>query len=254
MAEGPLVHYYVNQLKKILQGEEVQVEFRLQRLGKMIPSFQTIRIQKIEAYGKQFHIHFSNGRILLVHLMMWGSWRIYSKGALWDKPLKQARVIFKTHTHEVVLFSAPVVKLLTPFELRNDPKWGNLGPDPLRSDFSSREFFRRLEENPSREIGEALLDQRVIAGMGNILRIEILFRARIHPRREVGSLSKKEKADLLFWTSKLFTQWMKQMGTRQNNWIQIYRRAKKPCPRCHTPIEYFRQAGRITFACPKCQS
>lgn len=161
--------------------------------------------------------------------------------------------IFRTHSHEVVLFSAPVVKLLTPFGLRNDSKWGNLGPDPLRSDFSSRDFFRRLEENPSREVGEALLDQRVIAGVGNILRIEILFRACIHPRRKVSLLSKKEKADLIFWIFKLFNQWMKQIGTKQNDWIQIYRRAKKPCPRCHTSIEYFRQAGRITFACPKCQ-
>jgi len=253
MAEGPLVHYYTKQLQKALQGKEVQIEFRIKTLKEKNPFLKKARIQKVEAYGKQFRIHLSSGHILLIHLMMWGSWRIYPKGALWDKPLKQARVIFQTHSHEVVLFSAPVVKLLTPFELRNDPNWGNLGPDPLRSDFSSREFFRRLEENPSREIGETLLDQRVIAGMGNILRIEILFRARIHPRRQVGSLSKKEKADLLFWTSKLFARWMNQMGTKQNDWIQIYRRAKKPCPRCRTAIEYFRQAGRITFACPKCQ-
>jgi len=252
MAEGPLVHHYVNQLKKILQGRGVRIEFRPHKLKDDETSFQSTHIQKVEAHGKQFRIHFSDHRILLIHLMMWGSWRIYPKGESWDKPIQRARVIFHTDSHTAVVFSAPVVKLLTPLELQDDPKWGNLGPDPLRSDFSSKEFFRRLEQFPLREIGEALLDQQVIAGAGNILRIEILFRPHIHPRRKVDSLSKKEKTELLRWIFKLFEKWMKQIG-RQNNWIQIYRRSGKSCPNCNHSIEFFRQAGRITYACPNCQ-
>lgn len=193
MAEGPLVHHYANQLKNVLQGRDVRIEFRLGKLRDVDSSLQNTHIQKIEAHGKQFRIHFPDHRILLIHLMMWGSWRIYRKGEFWDKPIQQARVIFYTNSHTVVVFSAPVVKLLTPVELQNDPKWGNLGPDPLRSDFSSKEFFYRLERDPSREIGVALLDQQVIAGVGNILRIEVLFKSRIHPRRRVDSLSKKGK-------------------------------------------------------------
>jgi endonuclease-8 len=184
--------------------------------------------------------------------MMWGSWRIYRKGKPWDKPLQQARVIFRTDTHTIVVFSAPVVKLLTLSELRNDPKWGNLGPDPLRSDFSSKEFFHRLEQSPSREIGEALLDQQVIAGVGNILRIEILFMSKIHPRRKVASLSINEKKEILHWILKLFERWSKEMRRKQT-WIKIYRKSGKPCPDCGTPIQFFRQAGRITYACPTCQ-
>jgi endonuclease-8 len=252
MAEGPLVHHYVNQLKKVLQGRDVRIEFRLPKLKDVEPSLQKIHIQRVEAHGKQFRIHFSDHRILLIHLMMWGSWKIYRKGQPWDKPLQQARVIFYTDSHTAVVFSAPVVKLLTLFELQDDPKWGNLGPDPLRSDFSSKEFFYRLEQSPSREIGEALLDQQVIAGVGNILRIEILFMSRIHPRRQVDSLSQKEKEELLRWILKLFEKWMRQIG-RQSNWIQIYRRSNKPCPNCSHLIEFFRQAGRITYACPNCQ-
>lgn len=252
MTEGPLVHHYVNQLKKVLQGKDVQIEFRLRKLKDVEPSLQNIHIQKVEAHGKQFRIHFSDHRILLIHLMMWGSWRIYRRGESWDRPVQRARVIFHTNSHTAAVFSAPIVKLLTPVELHNDPRWGNLGPDPLRSDFSSRDFFRRLEQYPLREIGEALLDQQVIAGVGNILRIEILFMSGIHPRRRVGSLSKKEKEELLRWMLKLFEKWMKQIG-RRNNWIQIYRRSGKPCPQCGTLIQFFRQAGRITYACPKCQ-
>lgn len=253
MAEGPLVHHYVNQLKKVLQGRDVLIEFRLRKLKDVEPSLQNIHIQKMEAHGKQFRIHLSDHRILLIHLMMWGSWRIYRKGESWDKPIQRARVIFRTNSHDAVVFSAPVVKLLTPFELQSDPKWGNLGPDPLRPDFSSREFFHRLGRHPSREMGEALLDQQVIAGVGNILRIEILFKSHIHPRRWVGTLSKKEKEELLRWMLKLFEKWMKQIG-RRSDWIQIYRRSGKPCPDCGTAIEFFRQAGRITYACPSCQS
>jgi formamidopyrimidine-DNA glycosylase len=184
--------------------------------------------------------------------MMWGSWRIYRKSQPWDKPRERARVIFHTDSHTAIVFSAPVVKLLSPSELQNNPHWGNLGPDPLRRDFSSKEFLRRLEQYPSKEIGEVLLDQQVIAGVGNILRIEILFRSHVHPRRRIGSLLKKEKAELLRWILTLFETWMKQMS-RRNTWIQIYRRGGKPCPQCGTPIEFFRQAGRITYACPRCQ-
>ena len=252
MAEGPLVHHYTKRLREILEGKKVRIEFRLRKLKEFEPSFQNIRIQKIEAHGKQFRIHFPDQSILLVHLMMWGSWRIYRKGEFWDKPVERARVVFQTDSHQAVVFSAPVVKILTLSELQKDPYWGNLGPDPLRPDFSPREFFHRLEQYPSREIGEVLLDQQVIAGVGNILRIEILFRSHIYPRRQVDSLSKEEKAELLRWILKLFETWIKQMR-RKNTWIKIYRRSGKPCPQCGTLIQFFRQAGRITYACPRCQ-
>ena len=253
MAEGPLVHYYTKRLNEVLQGKEARIEFRLRKLKALTPAFEKVRIERVEAHGKQFRIHLPDERVLLIHLMMWGSWRIYRRGESWDKPLERARVIFHTDAHTAVVFSAPVIKLLAFSDLQSNPSWGNLGPDPLRSDFSSKEFFRRLERYPSREIGEALLDQQVIAGVGNILRIEILYRSYIHPRKRVGSLSRKEKEELLQWTLKLFEKWMRQIG-RRSHWIQIYRRSGKPCPNCGTPIEFFRQAGRITYACPTCQS
>lgn len=95
MAEGPLVHYYVKQLKKVLQGKEVQIEFHVRDLKEKSSLFKNIRIQKIEAYGKQFRIHLSKTSVLLVHLMMWGSWRIYRKGEDWDKPISKHGLSFK---------------------------------------------------------------------------------------------------------------------------------------------------------------
>jgi formamidopyrimidine-DNA glycosylase len=141
MAEGPLVHHYAKRLKQVLQGKEVRIEFRLRKFKELTPAFQKIRIQRVEAHGKQFRIHLPDEKVLLIHLLMWGSFGFYRKDEPWDKPIQRARVIFHTNSHAAVVFSAPVVKLLTLFELQNDPKWGNLGPDPLRSDFSSKEFF-----------------------------------------------------------------------------------------------------------------
>ncbi len=252
MAEGPLVHYYANRLRRVLKGKEVRVEFGIRKLKQFEPSLEGLRVQDVEAHGKQFRIHFPDNRVLLVHLMMWGSWRIYRNGEGWDKPPERARLIFRTPTHDVVAFSTPIVRLLTKSELKEDPKWGNLGPDPLRHDFSVKEFFRLLETQATREIGEVLLDQQVISGIGNILRVEILFQSRVHPRRLVGSLSEDEKHEILRWIFTLTKTWMRNIGKRVD-WISIYRKSGRSCPRCGTSIEFSRQAGRITYACPSCQ-
>jgi len=252
MAEGPLVHHYARRLDRALQGKDVHIEFSSKKLRELEPSLNNLRVRGVEAHGKQFWIRLSDDRIILVHLMMWGTWRVYRKGEPWDKPVQRARLILRTTTHEAVVFSAPIVKLLSLSELEENPSWGNLGPDPLRQDFSSKEFFRRLNQQGSREIGEALLDQQVIAGVGNILRVEILFGARIHPTRKVHSLSDLERKTLLQWVFRLFDKWTQEMKRKQT-WIHIYRRSGKPCPVCETPIQFFRQAGRITYACSQCQ-
>jgi endonuclease-8 len=161
-------------------------------------------------------------------------------------------VTLRTPVHEVVAFSAPIVQLLTASELANDPVWGNSGPDPLRPDFSRKTFFELMEAQDSRELGEVLLDQKIVAGLGNILRIEILFRSHIHPRRLVRTLSSEEKHELLLWTLRLSKTWKREMG-KQKGWIRIYRKSGQPCPLCGTTIAFFRQAGRITYACPECQ-
>jgi endonuclease-8 len=252
MAEGPLVHHYANQLRSVLKGKEVRVVFGIRKLKQLEPSLESLRIQDVEAHGKQLRIHFPDNRVLLVHLMMWGSWRIYRNGQTWDKPRQRARVIFRTETHEVVAFSTPIVQLLSQTDLERDPRWGNAGPDPLRPDFSKMGFFRLLDTQADREIGEVLLDQRVISGIGNILRVEILFQSRVHPRRLVGSLSDDERNEILRWILRLTKTWMRQIGKR-SNWIHIYRKSNKPCPHCGARIEFLRQAGRLTYACPSCQ-
>jgi endonuclease-8 len=253
MAEGPLVHYNARQLRRALRGKMAGIEFGVAKLKQYEPSLQRVRIKDVEAYGKQFRIRLAGGRVILVHLMMWGSWRIYRRGETWERPRQRARLVLRTTTHEAVAYSAPVVRLLSEEDLGADSKWGALGPDPLRRDFSQKEFLRRLEAEPKREIGEALLDQKIVSGIGNILRIEILFRARIHPHRKVGDLSQAEIRRLLGWILRLMRRWLADIGG-EITWLRIYRQRSKPCPRCGGRIEFFKQGGRITYACSECQT
>jgi endonuclease-8 len=254
MAEGPVVHHYAKALAKALIGKKVQVEFGIRKLKSLEPSLRGLRVTEVSPHGKQFRIHLSDGRILLVHLMMWGSWNIYPKGGTWDKPHYRARVILRTDEHDVVASSAPVVSVFTASELEKEPRWSDPGPDPLRPDFSEEEFFRRLDMQSGREIGEVLLDQQVIAGIGNILKNETLFRACVHPRRLVSSLSTEEKHEILAWSVQLSRTWLEELEKKKRNgWLRVYRKSGKPCPVCGDPIEFFRQARRITFACSTCQ-
>jgi len=254
MAEGPVVHLYSRLLSKVLGGEEVEVEFADPELKERGPSLRGVRVEKVEPYGKQFRIHLSDGHIILVHLLMWGSWKIYERGKQPENTRKQVRLALRTKKHEVVAHSAPVVSLLTAGELDAEPKWGNLGPDPLREDFDSEEFFRRLNAHGKNEIGPVLLDQQVIAGLGNILKNEILFHARIHPKRRVDGLSQKEKRAILRWSVELCRTWLNKLVTdEKDRWILMYKKEGNPCPECGTKIVRFLHAGRPTYICPKCQ-
>jgi len=252
MAEGPVVHGYASRLDDALGGSVVQVEFGIRKLKPMEADFDGVRLERVEAKGKQFHILFADGRAILVHLLMWGSWGIYRRGERWEKPRKQARLVLRNEAWEAVAFSAPIIELMRSEELSQHPRWGDLGPDPLRQDFDAQEAIRRLEGDPARKIGPAILDQRVIAGVGNILKNEILFRAGVHPRRTVADLSAQEKRAIVRWAVELCETWLKQDG-RQKDWICVYRRSDSPCARCGTEIEFFRLDGRITYACPSCQ-
>lgn len=252
MAEGPLVHSVARDLRRVLKGKRVRVTFGPKHLKVLKRTYRDAMVRDVEAYGKQFRIIFEDKTLILVHLMMWGWWRIYRKGRPWDRPRERARVVLATSTDQAVAFSAPVVKVFTEQDLRRDPTWGDLGPDPLRRDFSAGEYTRRLELQGRREIGDVILDQKVLSGVGNIIKIEALFGAGIHPRRQVFSLTPSERERLLGWIFKLMHRWMKERGN-EDQWMRIYRKSSKGCPKCGGTVERFRQGGRITYACPSCQ-
>ena len=252
MAEGPLVHHYADRLDEVLAGRNVEVEFGIKRLKDRGSEFARARLDRVEAWGKQFHIYFSDGRVILVHLLMWGSWEVYGRGESWDKSREQARLILHTEDRVAVCFSAPIIEILDDGDVDGHPRRGGLGPDPLRDDFDREEALRRVRDEAERPIGPVLLDQTVMAGVGNILKNEILFHAGVHPKRTVDELSSEELEVILDWTIELCERWLNDMGSGRD-WQRVYRRSGRPCPECGTEIEFFRQKDRVTYACPCCQ-
>jgi len=250
MAEGPLVHRYAQRLREVLEGRKATIEFGVKTLA-LAHGVLTTTVTSVEAVGKQLRIGLGDGRIILVHLMMWGSWGIHRKGEAWERPAERARLTLRTECHEAVAFSAPIVELLKRDELARHPRWGDVGPDPLRADYSEDEVLGRLATDQERPVGEALLDQRVMAGVGNIIRIEALFAAGIDPKRPAGSLSSDEQCRLVRHAAALSRRWLLDADGGLPR--MIYQRKGKPCPQCGAKITSFRQGGRITYSCPGCQ-
>lgn len=250
MAEGPLVHFYASRLREALVGERAAITFGVKKLAEAHGVVEAA-ITSVEAIGKQLRIGMEDGRTILVHLMMWGSCGIYRRGERWERPPSRARLILRAATHEVVAFSAPIVEVLTADELASHPRWGDAGPDPLRSDFVEGQVVRRARLTPNRTIGEALLDQRVMAGIGNILRIEALFAAGIDPRRSVDAMDDRELCAVTRQAALLSRRWCDDVENGIPH--HVYQHRGRPCPRCGAKVISFRQDGRITFACPACQ-
>jgi formamidopyrimidine-DNA glycosylase len=252
MSEGPLVHRIARSLQRILAGQRCTVDVAGPDLATVRAALAGNAIERVEARGKQFRLHLADQRILLVHLMMDGFWRIRRHDEARRPAKKRQQLVFSTATHIVRLYEAPHIHVFTPDALDSDTRFGNLGPDPLRSDYDPGEVVRRLRAQPRLEIAPALLDQHIIAGIGNMLKSEILFCAGIHPCRTVSSLTPEELRDILSWTQRLMRRWLN--GSRKGTgWRFIYGKAEDPCPTCGTQIVKLRQAGRNTYFCPHCQ-
>ena len=252
MAEGPLVHFYADEIHEALEGKVVHVQFGIKKLKGRGKDLGGARVTRVEALGKQFRIFFSTDQVILVHLLMWGSWGVYGAEEEWDKPRKRARLIIRADDAVVVAFSAPIVRLYADPEGMAESRWGNSGPDPLRDDYSRQEAIRSMREEARRPIGIVIMDQTVLAGVGNILRNEILFLCGIDPRRKVGELNDEELEQLMITTEDLMRRWRDSIG-KKKNWNVVYQRSGQPCPECGTEIEFFRQDDRVTYVCPECQ-
>jgi endonuclease VIII len=185
--EGDTIFRTAATLRLALDGNVVvAVDFpRLVRSGQNLVGS---RIVAIVARGKNLLVHFDCGMALHTHMKMTGSWHIYRPGERWQKPASLLRARLDVDDRVAVCFNAPVVRLLTDHELARDPALLGLGPDLLDPAFEEGEALRRIREHPDRSIGEALLDQGLVAGVGNIFKSETLFVARVRPRTPVREL------------------------------------------------------------------
>ena len=233
-------------------------------------------VERVESRGKWLLIHLSGDLILVTHMLMSGSWHIYRAGERWRRPGRDMRVVLATEDFEAVAFNVPVAKFYTERTLARNSAIPALGPDLLGSatldaGFDSTEAERRLLEHGDEEIANVLLNQRVMAGLGNVYKSEVLFACCVHPYRLVSTLSRAEIDCLIERSQRFLAANMKESadagivtytGARRTTRaadsaarLWVYRRRGKQCRRCGTPILMRKQGpgARSTYWCPTCQ-
>lgn len=257
MPEGDTLFRTAQGLRPYLVGRDI-LSARAQGPGP-VPQIQRVvgkRVDAVEAQGKNLLIRFDGGLELRTHLRMNGSWHRYRPGERWRRPPGRARLVLEVDGAVAVCFDAPVVEL---FETRAEslhPSLSRLGPDLLAPEFDAAEAHRRLRapERGSMSISEALLDQRALAGIGNIWRNETLFAERVDPFVRVRDLDDATLDRLITTARRLLTESARMAPGRAP--MRVYRRTGRPCPRCGAGIRSAPISGevpRTTYWCPTCQ-
>lgn len=265
MPEGDTVWNTARVLDRALAGSVIRrSDFR-------VPSLATVdlakwRVRGCVSRGKHLLLRLAgpgDGRLMTLHshLRMDGAWRVYGQGEPWrGRPAHEIRVILRTlttvavgyHLHDLALVPTDQEETLV----------GHLGPDLLGSPdevggWDPEEAVRRLRARPERAIADALLDQRNLAGLGNLYKAEVLFLRGIHPLTPVGEVADLEAVvdlahRLLMANRGRWTQ-ATTGSVRRGEESYVYGRAGAPCRRCGTLIERDSVGERVTFWCPSCQ-
>ena len=207
-------------------------------------------VDDVEARGKHLLIRFAGGLTLHTHMRMTGAWHVYRRGETWRKPKYQARVVLECGDRVAVCFNAPVIELLPTRTEFAHPVLAGLGPDILKPPVDVAEVCRRAaEQSPGTPVGDLLLDQQVVAGIGNIWRCETMFACRVHPTTPQA----KAEVDELVRTASRLMQAHARLGVVYRP--RVYIRAGRPCPRCGIAIEAARMGrhARTAYWCPRCQ-
>jgi endonuclease-8 len=233
-------------------------------------------VTAVEAHGKNLLIRFTNGLELRTHLRMNGSWHLYAPAERWRRPADRAVLVLEVAGAVAVCFDAPVVELLETRAAALHPPLGGLGPDLCADEFDASEARRRLRD-PSRArraVAEALLDQRALAGIGNVFKSEVLFIERVDPFAPVGELDDATLVRLVDRARALLLA-NRSSGVRVTTGpaggaadgagpggkstggrLWVYGRVGRPCHRCRAPISARRHGDvpRATYWCRRCQS
>ena len=266
MPEGDTIFRTATVLRRALVGGVVRRAVAQPGAGlSRVPDLSVLvgaSVDAVEARGKHLLIGFSDGRWLRTHMRMKGSWHRYRPGEPWRLPARRAVCVLETDASVAVCFDAPVVELLTDAELVRHGTLRALGPDLLGAAPDLDEAVRRLRERDEVPLGEALLDQRAVAGIGNVIKSESLFMERLDPWAPVRAFSDDELHAVLARAAGLLaanTGGGRRVTTGRRSpgeALWVYRRTGRPCRRCGTPHPRPPpgSAGRTTYWCPNCQA
>jgi len=259
MPEGDTIHYAANRIRPVLAGHVPD------ELATPHPRFGRDRwperlagraVTSVDVHGKHLFLRFEGDLTIHSHLRMSGSWRVLSDGQRPGRPWHTAWLVLRRGDRRVVQFNGPVLELMTESRTRFDQRLSQLGPDILAPDFDRARFLRRLrDDDPTRPIGDALLRQQTVAGIGNLWKVEGCFLAGVDPWRPAGRVSDEEAVRIVEEIRPRMQR--SALDGKQTRWRTIYGHAGAPCPRCGEASR-IRVRGqwddnRPTYWCPACQ-
>jgi endonuclease-8 len=273
MPEGDSLHRVAQQLFPKLVGERL-TSLTLVRSATRTDGLIGSEISSVEARGKNLLVHFAPGWSLHMHLKMNGHVRIHPKATAPRLAMSAIAVLLETNSSRVVVYSAPIARLLRTRDLVGDYHFRDLGPDLLGPSFDLSEALRRLTLRRARPLGEALMDQSVLAGVGNVWKSELCFTLRLDPFAPVClhdeaelsgliSLARTQMFDTVYGPKRSIPDPFEGQGKRKarldrrqgEGVLSVYEREGKACYDCGDTVLMRRQGEqqRSTYYCPSCQ-
>ena len=273
MPEGDTIFRAARTLHRALGGKTVT------RFESVFPKLTRVHednpitgrtVESVAAAGKHLLMALSGDLVLRTHMRMNGSWHIYRPGETWQRPRRDMRIVLGTTDFVAVGFNIPVAEWLRQRTLGRHEELRQLGPDLLAEHFDAAEAERRLRQRGDAPVAEALLNQRVMAGIGNVYKSEILFACRVAPFTQVQALTDDQVSCLVATARKFLranvTEGLAAMTTylgfrrttrrdAPGERLWVYGRVGEPCRRCATPVKISKQGrdARLTYWCPTCQ-
>jgi endonuclease VIII len=275
--EGDTIAYAAKRIRPALEGhvpQQLRTPHPRHAFDRWPERLRGRRIHTVATHGKHLFLRFEGDLVLHSHLGMTGKWGVYTDGRRWGRSASRAWIVLVRDCYEVVQFDGPLLELITEGRSRFDQRLAALGPDVLAERFDAEAFLRRLRaDDPSRPIGDALLDQRNVAGIGNVWKAEGCWEAGVDPWRAVEQVPDHEAVAIIDATRPRMIRSAND-GPRAIQ-PRVYRRVGQPCPRCgsrvasraggsarspsglatagpaprHPPGD----ANRTTYWCPGCQ-
>jgi endonuclease VIII len=252
MAEGDTILRAKQRLADALVGHEIAVSAPNPR-GRAagIERLDGRVLEGIDTHGK--HLIFRFGDLVLhSHLGMSGGWHVYPRRARWRRPRSSAWAVLAGERADAVQFGGPTLRVLPAGRVAIDPQLARLGPDILAPDFDLDAVVAKFRAaDPSRTLGDALLDQRLTAGIGNIFKSESCFAAKLDPWHPLADVS---DADLRLVLEAARDQMLAAVRLGNRHRFRVYKH-RGPCSRCRGPVHHRGQgdANRTTWWCERCQ-
>jgi len=258
MPEGDTIAYAANRMRPVLEGrvpDEILTPQPRHALDRWPARLSGRAVSRVDTHGKHLFVRFEGDLVLHSHLGMVGVWGVYAPGRRWGRSGRRAWIVLRAAGHEVVEFDGPLLELMTDSRSRFDQRLAALGPDVLADEFDFARCLGRLRsDDQTRPVGDALLDQRNVAGIGNIWKAEGCWEAGVDPWRPLGTVDDREVMAIIDAVRprmlRSAVEGPRSIGPR------VYRLAGRPCPRCGARIVARGQgdANRTTYWCPGCQS